>query len=178
MGRRTPPRLALAAVGLVAIAACVVNLSFDMNQPGLVLQTQSSGAVSQSILVDLNSYPDVSSHQKDIQSLDLDAVDATITSVNSPANQAQKLQLTLALRKDLSDPPANDVKIGDLANFLVVPNSTRRIQGNPAVDAFLLERFQNGGKFFLIVSGATDNATDIVLDVNLHASMASDTGLF
>src|SRR2546426_10844725 len=176
MGRRTPPRLALAAVGLVAIAACVVNLSFDMNQPGLVLQTQSSGAVSQSILVALNSYPDVSSHQKDIQSLDLDAVDATITSVNSPANQAQKLQLTLALRKDLSDPPANDVKIGDLANFLVVPNSTRRIQGNPAVDAFLLERFQNGGEVFLLLSRPTAKATGLVLSVNLQARIGDAPG--
>jgi len=178
MGRRNAPRLALAAVGLVAIAACVVNLSFDMNQPDLALKSAGPGAISQSIQVDLNSYPDVKAHQKDIKSLDLDAVDATITAVNVPANQAHTLSLTLALRKDISDPPENDVKIGNLDSFMVLQNSTRRIQGNPSVDAFLMDRFQNGGKFFLIVSGTTDNATDIVLDLNLHASMAYDTGLF
>jgi hypothetical protein len=177
MSRRTARRLALAAVGLAALAACVVNLSFDMNQPGLALKSASAGAIAQSIQVDLNSYSDVKTHQKDIQSLDLEALDATITEVK-PANQARTLSLALSLRKDINDPPANDVNIGNLDNFVVVPNSTRRIAGNPAVDAFLLERFHNGGKFFLIVSGTTDGATDIVLDVNLHASMAYNTGLF
>jgi hypothetical protein len=178
MSRRTAPRLALAAVGLAALAACVVNLSFDMNQPGLALKSASAGTIAQNIQIDLNSYPDVKTHQKDIQSLDLEALDATITEVKTATNQAHSLSLTLWLRKDVNDPPANDVKIGDLDNFLVLQNSTRRIAGNPAVDAFLLERFQNGGKFFLIVSGTTDGATDIVLDVNLHASMAYNTGLF
>ena len=74
MGCRTAPRLALAAVGLAVLAACVVNLSFDMNQPNLPLQSQAQGAVAQNIPIDLNSYPDVKSHQKDINSLDLDSV--------------------------------------------------------------------------------------------------------
>jgi len=177
MGRRTAPRLALAVVGLVALAACVVNLSFDMNQANLPLQSGGAGPLSQSVQVDLNSYPDVKTHQKDIKSLDLDSVDATITNVNGP-NQAQTLSLTLALRKELSDPPANDVSIGTIDNFAVAQNSLRRVQGNPAIDAFLLDRFQNGGKFWLIVTGTGSAATDVVLDVNLHASMAYDTGLF
>ena len=177
MGRRTAPRLALAVVGLVALAACVVNLSFDMNQANLALQSPAAGPLSQSVQFDLNSYPDVKTHQKDIKSLDLDSLDATITNVNT-ANQAQTLSLTFALRKDINDPPANDVSIGTVDNFAVAQNSLRRIQGNPAVDAFFLDRFQNGGKFFLIVTGSTTAATDVVLDVNLHASMAYDTGLF
>jgi hypothetical protein len=162
---------------LVALVACVVNLGFDMNQANLALQSASQGPVAQSIQVDLNSYPEVKAHQKDIKSLDLDSLDATITSINAP-NQANALSLTLALRKVISDPPANDVSIGVLDNFRIALNSLRRLQGNPAVDAFLLDRFQNGGKFWLIVSGTTDAATDIVLDVNLHASIAYDTGLF
>jgi hypothetical protein len=177
MGRRTAPRLALAAVGLLALAACVVNLSFDMNQPNLALQSASQGPVSQSVQVDLNSYPEVKAHAKDLKSLDLDSLDATITAVNTP-NQARTLSLTFALRKDISDPPANDVSIGTLDNFAVALNSLRRLQGTPPVDAFLLDRFQNGGKFWLIITGTTNAATDIVLDVNLHASMAYDTGLF
>src|SRR5712672_582886 len=102
MGRRTAPRLALAAVGLVALAACVVNLSFDMNQANLALQSGSAGPISQSVQIDLNSFPDVKAHQKDIKSLDLDSVDATITNVNTP-NQARTLSLTLVLRKELSE---------------------------------------------------------------------------
>ena len=71
-----------------------------------------------------------------------------------------------------------EVKVGDLQSFPVLLQSTKRIKGNPAVDAFLLERLQDGGKFYAIVSGTTDGATDIVLDILLHASMGYDTGLF
>jgi hypothetical protein len=175
MGRRIVPRLALAVVCLGALAACVVNLSFDMDQPGLPLQS-AGGSISQSTLVDLGNNSDVRAHQRDIRSLDLESVDVTITAIN-PANLAQVLSVTLSVRKDLAD-PSTDVKIGDLQNFQVVLNGTRRMNGNPALDAFLLERLHDGGKFYLLVSGTTDARTDLVLDVILHASMGYDTGLF
>ncbi len=174
MGRRNARRLALA---LVALAGCVVNLSFDLDQPGIALITPTSGSASQSLLVDLGNSQDVRAHQKDIRSLDLDSADVTMTEVKAD-NLATKLSLTLWLRKDFADPPANDVKVADVQDFTVARQATRRIPGNPAVDAFLLERLQNGGKFYLIVSGTTDNKTDLVLDVNLHASMGYDSGLF
>jgi hypothetical protein len=176
MGRRIVPRLALAVVCLGALAACVVNLSFDMDQPGLALQAPAAGSASQSTLIDLGSYSDVRAHQRDIRSLDLESVDVTITAIN-PANLAQVLSTTLSVRKDLAD-PSTDVKIGDLQNFQVVRNGTRRMNGNPALDAFLLERLHDGGKFYLLVSGTTDARTDLVLDVVLHASMGYNTGLF
>jgi hypothetical protein len=68
--------------------------------------------------------------------------------------------------------------IGNLQAFTVEKNGTRRLQGNPQIDAFLLERLHDGGKFYLLVNGTTDAKTDIVMDVNLHASMAYDTGIF
>jgi hypothetical protein len=176
MTRRTV-RLALAIPVLVALAACVVNLSFDMDQSGLVLQVPAAGSASQSVLVDLGNYSDVRDHQKDIRSFDLEYVDVTITEIK-PANAAQTLSLTVALRRNLSDPPSMDVKVGDLQSFPVVLNSTRRIPGNAALDAFLLERLHEGGKFYLVMSGTTDNKTDLVLDVNLHSSMGYETGLF
>jgi hypothetical protein len=176
MGRRIVPRLALAAVCVAALAACVVNLSFDMDQSGLALQSPGAGSTMQSTLVDLGSNSDVRAHQRDIRSLDLESADVTITGINS-ANLAQTLSATLSLRKDLAD-PSTEVKIGDLQSFQVVHNGTRRISGNPALDAFLLERLHDGGKFYLLVSGTTDGRTDLVLDVVLHASMGYDTGLF
>src|SRR5438105_2658836 len=176
MGRRIVRRLALAGVCLAALAACVVNLSFDMDQPGVQLMTTGAGAASTFTLVDLGNSNDIRTHRNDIRSLDLESVDVTITEVK-PGNQAQNLSGALTLRKDLGD-ASTEVKVGDLQSFPVLLQSTKRIKGNPAVDAFLLERLQEGGKFYAIVSGTTDGATDIVLDILLHASMGYDTGLF
>src|SRR6266478_356376 len=176
MSRRIVRRFALAAVCLAALAACVVNLSFDMDQPGIALVTSAAGAASTSTLVDLGNSNDIRTHRSDIRSLDLESADVTITDVK-PDNLASFLSGTLTLRKDLGD-PSTEVKVGDLQNFQVIKNSVRHIKGNPAVDAFLLERLNDGGKFYAIMSGTTDGLTDIVLDVLLHASMGYETGLF
>ena len=176
MSRRASARLALVAI---ALAACVVNLSFDMDQSGVDILAPSSGSLSQTVLVDLGSYNDVRAHQKDITSLDLEYVDVTITDIRL-ANAATTLSLTVSLRKSLTDPPASDVtvKVGDLQNFMVKQSETRRVVGNPELDAFLLDRLHDGGKFYVVLSGTTDGKTDLVVDVNLHASMGYETGLF
>src|SRR5262249_32028252 len=106
MGRRNARRLALA---LIALAACGVNLRFDLDKPGLVLMSPAAGSVLQNVVVDLGDSADVRAHQKDIRSLDLDSADVTITEVRQD-NAATKLSLTLWLRKNLSDPPSSDVK--------------------------------------------------------------------
>jgi hypothetical protein len=176
MSRRASARLALVAI---ALAACVVNLSFDMDQSGLDVLAPSQGSLSQSVLVDLGGYNEVRAHQKDITSLDLEYVDVTITDIRQ-ANAATTLSLTVSLRKSLTDPPASDVtvKVGDLQNFMVKQSETRRVVGNPELDAFLLDRLHDGGKFYVVLSGTTDGKTDLVVDVNLHASMGYETGLF
>jgi type IV secretory pathway ATPase VirB11/archaellum biosynthesis ATPase len=176
MSRRASARLALAAI---ALAACVVNLSFDMDQPGLDILAPQAGSLSQNVLVDLGSNNDVRAHQNDIKSLDLEYVDVTITDVRL-ANAATTLSLTVSLRKNVTDPPATDVtvKVGDLQSFPVMQSATRRVAGNPEIDAFLLDRLHDGGKFYVVLSGTTDGKTDVVVDVNLHASMGYETGLF
>jgi hypothetical protein len=176
MARRNARLLALLLV-CAAVGACVVNLSFDMDQRGLEMVTPGAGTVSQSRLVDLGTYDDIRSHRDEIRNLDLESVDVTITEVKSD-NAAKVFSLSLSLRKSLVDPPESDVKIGDLAAFTVQPNGTRRIGGNPQLDAFLLDRVHDGGKFYLVLNGTTDGKTDVVMDVNLHASMGYDTGLF
>jgi hypothetical protein len=165
------------ALACIALVACVVDLSFDMDQKGLALITPGAGVVSVSALVDLGSYDEIRSHRGDIRSLDLESVDVTITQVK-PDNAAKTLSATLTVRKEYSDPPENDVRIGDLTAFQVLQNGTRRIGGNPQLDAFLLERVHDGGTFYLVLNGTTDGKTDVVMDVNLHASMGYDTGLF
>jgi len=176
MVRRKAPRLAL-AVACAALTACVVNLSFDMDQANIAVLTPMASDISQSVLVDLGSYSDIREHNGDIRSLDLEYVDVTITTVNS-GNAAKTIDARITLRKNLDDQPDFDVLVGDVASFQVQKNATRRIQGNPQLDAFLLERLHDGGKFYVIITGTTDNKTDLALDVNLHASMAYDSGLF
>ena len=176
MSRRASARLALVAI---ALAACVVNLSFDMDQSGLDIQAPSAGSLSKSVLVDLGSYTDVRAHLKDIKSLDLEYLEVIITDVRS-TNAATSMSLTVSLRRSLTDPPASDitVKVGDLQSFPIAPASRGRLVGNPELDAFLLDRLHDGGKFYVVLSGTTDGKTDLVVDVNLHASMGYETGLF
>src|SRR5690242_2458348 len=100
MGRRIVRRLALAAGCLAALAACVVNLSFDLDQPGVALVTPAAGTASTSTLIDLSSSNDVRTHRNDIRSLDLESVDVTITEVKL-TNLATTLSGSLTLRKDL-----------------------------------------------------------------------------
>jgi hypothetical protein len=176
MVRRKARPLAI-VLGCVALAACVVDVSFDMDQKGLSLITPGAGVLSESVLVDLGTYNDVRSHRDDIRSLDLESIDVTITELKSD-NAAKVLSGTLTMRKEYTDPPENDVRIGDLTAFQIQQNGTRRIAGNPQIDAFLLERVHDGGTFYLVLNGTTDGKTDIVMDVNLHASMGYDTGLF
>ena len=173
MGRRTVRRHAI-ALSCLALAACVVNLSFDLDQPGLVLQTSGPQTFTTNILVDLGNSSDIRAHQNEIRSLDLDSLDVTITAVN-PNNLATNLTATLWLQRQQGDPL---VKIGDIPSFAVALHAQRRLNGTPEVDAFLLERLHDGGKFYFVATGTTDNRTDLVMDVTLHASMGYETGLF
>lgn len=176
MNRRLLPRLALAFVCL-AIPACVVNLSFEMDQPNVALVSPGAGSAAQSIQVNLAQYKEVADHKDNIKSLDLDYVDVTVTKVNA-GNQAKVLNGTLALRRNAADPAANDVKVGDIVNLAVTANSTVRIKGNPALDAFLLEQLHNGGTFFVVANGTVDSKADMVLDLDMHASIGYDAGIF
>ncbi len=177
MNRRLFSRLALAIACLAGLTACIVNLSFEMDQPNLALQSPAAGSATQNVLVNLGNYKEVTEHKDNIKSLDLDFVDVTITRVN-PGNQARLLNGTLMLRRKFTDPPANDVKVGDLVNLPVTTNSTVRIKGNPALDAFLFQQLQDGGAFYVIANGTVDNKADMVLDLDMHASIGYDAGMF
>ncbi len=177
---RNATRLALVTLGLATLAACIVNLSFAMDKPGVVLQSApgTSSLSQQAIPVDLGQYQEISDHKASIKSLDLDYVDVTVTA-RDPSDTANTVSGTVTLRKNLSDPASSDIAVGSLTNFPLQVGQTTRISGTPALDAFLFQQLQDQGKFYVIVNGTTDGGVvNVTVDLNLHASIGYETGVF
>ena len=178
MTRRSATRTALVTSGLLTLAACVVNLSFAMDKPGIVLQTPAGATAlkEQTFLVDLSQYSEVQDHKDNIKSLDLDYVDITVTGVDA-ANTAGSVSGTVTLRKSATD-TTHDVAVGSLSAFALRTGSTVRINGTPALDAFLLQQLQDVGQFLVVVNGAADRGViSVTADFNLHASIGYDAGI-
>ena len=176
---RRPLRNALFALGLCILAACVVNLSFDMPQQ-LTVQSQGSvTSISTTLQVVLSNYQEIIDHKNDIKSLDLDSADVTVVSLG-PTNKATKLNGAVRLAKSPSDPVASQISVGGpLSNFPIMAGSSVRLPGSPQLDAFLLQQLQNGGTFYVVVDGSIDQApVDLKLNVIMHASLGYDTGIF
>ncbi len=176
---RTATRTVLVTLGLLTLAACVVNLSFSMDKPGVVLKSDvgTTKVTQQSIVVTLADYKEVTDHKANIKSLDLDYVDLTLTARDS-TNTANTVTGTVALRKTLADASA-DIAVGTLTAFPLNVGSTLRISGTPALDAFLLQQLQSAGTFYVVINGAIDQGVaNVTADFNLHASIGYDAGLF
>lgn len=175
MTRRSLARSAAAAASLALLSACIVNLSFDMKKTFPVQSDPAAPtSIAQSQPVDLSQYAEIAAHKDQIKSLDLDYADATITS-RGPNNTATRVSGALKLRQDLADKD-HDVKVGDLTNVSIAVGSTVRLNGNPTLDAFLLQQLQGQGKFYAVIEGTVDGQADLTLDVNLHASIGYETG--
>src|SRR5207302_5552393 len=112
---------------------------------------------------------EVTDHKDHIRSLDLDYVDAVISRVN-PGTTATKVSGTLKLRK-APQSTGNDIKVGDLQDFALTAGSSKRLNGTPELDAFLLQQLHEQGTFYAVIDGTVDGAVDVVLDVTLHASL-------
>lgn len=173
---RYATRTALSTLCLLTLAACVVNLSFSMKKT-VAVQTQAGATnFSQSVLVNLSDYKEITDHKDNIKSFELGSVDATVASLG-PANQAQHVSGTLVLRKVLTD-SSNDVPVGAISNLPVAVGQTVSIKGTPALDAFLLQQLQQAGTFYAVITnGSVDGAADLTLDLNLHVSIGYDAGV-
>src|SRR5438552_3864462 len=177
MNRRTATRTIIVTLGLLTLAACVVNLSFDMKKTVQVQTNAGATNYSQNVLVQLSDYKEIVDHQKDIKSFDLDSVDATVTAIGAN-NHATKVSGTLVLRKLLTDPPANDIQVGSFTNVAVTVGQTVNIKGTPTLDAFLLDQLQHVGTFYAETpNGAVDGQADVTLELNLHVSIGYDAGI-
>jgi hypothetical protein len=164
-------------LALCTLAGCVVNLAFDMQRTVAVASSGGATSVSQSQLVNLGDYKEIQDHRGSIQSLDLDSVDVVVQTVDL-ANRATSLNGTVSVRKSLDDPSEVPVQVGSLSSFKISQGSTAHLPGSPALDAFIYQQLQNGGTFYVVVSGDIDQAPiDVVLNVTLHASMGYDAGL-
>jgi hypothetical protein len=176
---RNATRTALVTIGLATLAACVVNLSFEMKKTLAVKSNPSAPTtISVAQLIALSDYKEITDHKNNITSLDLDYAQATVTAVN-PGNTATKVTGSLKLRKTfLPSTPPDDIKVGDLTNFPInVVGSTVKLNGNPTLDAFLLQQLQTAGTFYAVIDGTVDGVADLIVDVNMHASIGYDAGL-
>jgi len=179
MNRRTATRTAIVTLGLLTLAACVVNLSFTMDNPGIVLKSAgaSSTIQEQLFLVDLSTSKEITDHKDNIKSLDLDYMVITITA-KDPSSTASTVTGTVTLRRNIGDPPANDIAVGTLTAFPLQVGSTTQINGTPTLDAFLFQQLQSVGKFYVVVNGALDHGVvNVTTDFNLHASIGYDAGI-
>ena len=178
MNRRSVARTAI-ILSAAALSACVVNLAFEMKKTFPVKsQAGAPNSISQSQVVNLADYKEVTDHQANIKSLDLDYAEATVTTVNT-GNHATKVSGTLKLSLSPTGNADADILVGTLTNFPVnTVGSTVKLNGTPALDAFLLEQLHKTGTFYAIITGTVDGSADVVLDVNLHAAMGYDSGLF
>jgi hypothetical protein len=171
-------RTALVTLGLCTLAACIVNLSFDMPKTFTVQSAASVTTVSQTQHVSLSDYKEINDHKNNIKSLDLDSADVTVTKVYSD-NAATVVNGTVTLKKNAADAAETPVLVGTLTNFATVQNTTVRLPGSPALDAFLLQQLQTAGSFDVIVDGTINSApAHLDLTVLMHASLGYDTGLF
>jgi|GEM_PF-1949440 len=173
--RRLTARNLLAAASLATLVACVVNLSFDMPQT-VHLTAAQAGSISQTKLVDLNSYKDIQDHKSSVKSLSFDSADAVVTTVTS--GSGAHVTGAVSLRK-ASDPAdgSKDVAVGNLSNVAIVQGTAVHLPGSPALDAFLFAELQGDGRFYAVVSGNVDGPADFILTVTVHASIGYDAGL-
>jgi hypothetical protein len=170
-------RTLIALLALAPLAACVVNVSFDIDKQ-FELATTVSGAISQTQAVDLSQYSAVTDHKGNIKSLDFDSATLSVLSVNS-GTTATTFSGTLVLRSSTAPTDGSqDVPVGTLTNFAISQGSTVTLPGTPQLDAFLLTEVQGAGTFSAILTGTVDGATNIVLNVDITAGLGYDSGLF
>ncbi len=175
MNRRIFNRTALLTLGLATLAACVVNLSFDMKKQ-LAVQANATSGFSQTVTVTLSDYKEITDHKDNIKSFDLDSVDVTVSAVN-PANTAKHVSGTLVLRSNPTD-ATTEVPVGAVSQLPITVGQTVNIKGTPQLDAFLLQQLQGAKTFYAVITnGSVDGNADLVLDMNMHVSIGYDAGI-
>jgi len=165
-----------AALGLVGLAACSVNLAFGIEKDALVVSPLSS--ITTTIPVDLSNSKEVQEHKGNIEALSLESVDLTVTAVESD-NRATSVTGNLALRA--ADAPADgsqDVLVGAIDALPISVGAHLHIPGNPNLDKFLFDQLQGAGQFSAVVAGSTQGGpTHATIHVAMHASLAYGVGL-
>ncbi len=166
-----------AFVVCAGLAACVVNLSFDMRK-SLQVASGAGRVVDQTVNVDLYQYQEVQQHKDSIQSISLESADARIGAVRKGGDS---VHLTGKLSLRAEGAPSNgsqDVPVGNIPSLGVVTGNAVHLRGSQELDQFLLRALHGSGRFVAVVSGQSDADMDCDVDVTIHASIAYDSGLF
>lgn len=174
-------RLALPIALLLGVAACVINLNFDIPRSFAVdAEPILQGTFTQSFPVDFSQQAEVQQHKGSIDSLSFESLDLSVTSVGGANTLNQINSATLALRPDGATDASKDVPVGTLTNFAIAPATKQTLKGSPALDAFMLQTVKGSGKFSIIFTATTGtgNAAHFVLATTLHAGLGYNTGIF
>jgi hypothetical protein len=178
--RSLTPRAILPALGALALlAACVVNLDFTYTVAGEPVQAVDATTTLSALLpVDFAGQSDIQAHKGSIDSLSLNALDLTVSAVQSD-NTITTVTGTLALRPDGVTDASQDVLVGSLTNYAITVGSTVHLVGSPALDAFALNTVKGSGRFSCVINGSTTGGltADFAIDVTLTMSMGYDSGL-
>lgn len=163
------------ALGLCALAACTVNLAFDITKDAAVVA--SADGLSVAVPVDLGSSKEVQDHKAEVQSLSLESLDLTVTGV-AAGNRATSISGRVALRAEgAPEDGSQDVEVGTLSDFPVMTGSFLHIPGSSKLDQFLFDQIQGSGRFSAVIAGSTQGGrTDATIRVVLHASLGYGAG--
>src|ERR1700730_5490772 len=183
---RTSKRFLVPLVLLAGVAACVINLNFDVPQTVPVNTPLPPQALPQAlppIAIDLSQQSEVQQHKSSIDSFALDSLDLAVLQLN-PANNVTSISGSIAFRAETA--PADGAQDVALGNFTlpVTATGTAHLQGNHALDALLLNAVKGTGKFSVIlkVTGvtpqSTSNKADFALKATMHMALGYNTGIF
>lgn len=164
-------RFPLALLGAAGLAACVVSVDFSMDKNLIIDTAAGITSVAQVVPVDLGSYKEIQEHKSNVDHLNFNSADLTVTEVRA-GNHATAVSGKVALRA--STAPADgsqDVQVTQLNNFAIATGVKLTVKGSPALDAFLMNALKGDGKFSVVVSGTTDGEAHFTLNSKVNASL-------
>lgn len=126
------------------------------------------------VLYELLSVPEIAQDgAAKVTELKCDSVVAKITQLDS-ANKAGSMTITLALRgQSAPTDGSKDVSLGSLGPIPLIAGVDGPLGGSPDVDKFLLGTLKNdGGKFFVLLSGTGDGEPHFTVDVTLNGEVS------
>jgi hypothetical protein len=184
---RRHKRFLVPLVLLAGIAACVINLNFDVAQTLAVNKTplppQALPQALPPIAIDLSQSSEVQQHKSSVDSFSLDSMDLAVLQFN-PGNNVTSISGSIAFRADTAPADGSqDVALGTFT-LSVNPVGTAHLQGNRALDGLLLNAVKGTGKLSVIlkVTGVTPQSTsnnaDFALKTTLHMALGYNTGIF
>jgi len=168
-----------AALALVALAACVVNLDFDYTVTGQAVQAvETSNTINAAIPINLAAQPDIQQHAGNITSLTLSSLTLTVSAVQ-PDNTVATITGSLSLRPSGVTDNSQDVFVGALTAYPIAVGSGVQLLGTPALDTFALATIKGSGQFQAIITGDTTGGptADFAVDIQLSMSMGYDSSL-